>query len=149
MQSNRITLAEYKAQRAGGGNNPFSHIKNGWWDNGAGKRYYMRSKWERNIAAYLEFLIAHKQITDWQYEVDTFWFDGIRRGTNSYKPDFKVFNLNGSIEYWEVKGHMDSKSATKLKRMAKYHPTVKMVLIDGEQYKAFKKYSGLMPGWED
>ncbi len=107
--------------------------KQGWYVVGD-KRYYFRSNWERRYALYLEILKRHGEISDWQYEPDTFWFDKIKRGVRSYKPDFKVTHKNGSIEYIEVKGYMDSKSATKIKRMRIYHPTVVIRLVQREWF---------------
>lgn len=95
---------------------------------------YFRSMWEANYALYLDWLVKQKQIKDWEYESDTFFFEKIKLGTRSYRPDFKVFNKDGSVEYHEVKGYMDSKSKTKLKRMKKYHPLVKIVLIERAFY---------------
>ena len=112
-----------------------------------GKYIFMRSSWELNYAHYLNFLIQQKEIISWEYEADTFWFDKIKRGVRSYKPDFKVFNPNGTITYHEVKGWMDDKSATKLKRMAKYHPKVDIKLIGSKEYKAISKWSGVIKGW--
>lgn len=103
---------------------------------------YFRSKWEANYALYLDFMISRGTLKDWQYEAETFFFDGIKMGTNCYKPDFKVFLRNGSIEYHEVKGYMDSRSATKLKRMKKYHPKVKVVLIEKKEYTSLLKNMG-------
>lgn len=108
----------------------------------------MRSKWERNYAFYLVWLEKRGDILSWQYEADVFWFEKIRQGVRSYKPDFKVTTPDGKIEYHEVKGWMDAKSKTKLKRMTKYHPKVKLLLIDKESYNTIKKWSGLIPGWE-
>jgi hypothetical protein len=101
----------------------------GWYEID-GKRMYLKSNWEKRYALYLDFMKKHKHIVDWQYEPDTFWFDGIKRGTNNYKPDFKVQFQSGNFEYYEVKGFMDSKSLTKIKRMAKYHPNIKLNVID-------------------
>jgi hypothetical protein len=53
-------------------------------------------------------------------------------------PDFRVTLNDGSIEYHEVKGWMDDRSQTKLNRMAKYYPNVKMVLIDGKRYRGIE-----------
>lgn len=103
---------------------------------------YFRSKWEANYALYLDFMISRGTLKDWQYEAETFFFDGIKMGTNCYKPDFKVFLRDGSIEYHEVKGYMDSKSKTKLKRMKKYHPKLKVVLIEKKEYNSLLKNMG-------
>ena len=81
----------------------------------------------------------------WKYESKTFWFEAIRRGVRSYKPDFEVELNNGDIEYHEVKGWMDAKSKTKLKRMKKYYPEITMVLIDKKPYmEILKKLNGII-----
>jgi len=120
----------------------------------AGKRadlggLYVRSSWEANYARYLNWLVDHGEIASWEYEPDTFVFEAIKRGTRSYMPDFKVVNNDGSVEYHEVKGWMDQKSTTKLNRMAKYYPEVKIVLIDEAAYDGIRKSAQkLIPHWE-
>lgn len=119
------------------------------WVNIGPHKIYTRSKWESNYARYLEWLASKDMIKSWEYEPDTFWFENIKRGVRSYLPDFKVTNNDGSIEYHEVKGWMDPRSKTKLKRMKKYHPTVKLVLIDSERYKGIAKtVSHIVPDWQ-
>ena len=115
---------------------------------------YVRSSWEANYARYLNWLIDVGEIKGWQYEADTFEFEGIKRGTRFYTPDFKVF-LNHSveceypIEYHEVKGWMTPKSVTQLKRMAKYHPDIKIILIDQKAYRSIERdVKGFIPNWE-
>ena len=120
----------------------------GWREIGGINKYY-RSKWEANYARYLEWLKKNKQIEDWKHEPKTFWFESIKRGTRSYLPDFWIKENNGSEVYCEVKGYMDSKSHTKLKRMAKYYPEVKLILVDKTAYLAVaKKAKYLVEGWE-
>jgi len=110
---------------------------------------YVRSSWEANYARYLNFLIGKKEIFKWEYEPDTFWFEAIKRGTRSYLPDFKIWEQEDSTPYYvEVKGWMDEKSKTKLSRMAKYYPDVKIVLFQSSEYKELKKWSNLISGWE-
>src|SRR5687768_3513242 len=87
-----------------------------------GIRKYFRSRWEANYARYLEWLKTNGEIVSWTHEPKTFWFEKIKRGTRSYLPDFCVIEKNGKEVYYEVKGYMDSKSKTKIKRMAKYYP---------------------------
>lgn len=108
----------------------------------------MRSMWESNYASYLDWLISKKHILDWEYEPDTFWFLKIKRGVRSYKPDFKVFKTKKDVEYHEVKGYMDSRSRTKIKRMAKYYPDVKLIVIDEDSYKSIKSAVGRMLNWD-
>ena len=122
----------------------YSRCNNGWYKI-KNKKHYFRSSWEVVYARYLEFLKDKKEIKKWEYESDTFWFEKIKRGVRSYTPDFKVFNNDGTIEYHEVKGYMDAKSKTKLKRMTKYYPEIKMVLIDKSVYKEIFKFERLYP----
>ena len=110
---------------------------------------YVRSAWEANYCRYLNWLVELGEIISWEYEPDTFWFENIKRGTRFYTPDFKITNTDNSIEYHEVKGRMDQKSRTRLKRMAKYYPDVKIVVIDSEAYRALAKdVRGFIPNWE-
>ena len=110
---------------------------------------FVRSAWEANYARYLNWLVAHSQIKSWEYEPDVFYFENIKRGTRSYLPDFKVENNDGTIEYHEVKGWMDATSKTKLKRMKKYYPDVKIVLVDKPVYNGLARtVSKLVANWE-
>lgn len=122
--------------------------KAGWREIGGVRKYY-RSRWEANYARYLQWLKDGGEILDWQHEPETFWFEAIKRGVRSYLPDFKVTEANGSIAYHEVKGWMDDRSRTTIKRMAKYHPAVKLIVIDAKQYRALKsQLQRLVPEWE-
>ena len=110
---------------------------------------YFRSAWEANYARYLNLCIQSGRFQAWKYESTTFRFDGIRRGTMSYTPDFKVTRRDGGIEYHEVKGWMDRKSKTRLRRMRRYHPTITVVLVDRHAYNDIaRKLAGAIPGWE-
>jgi hypothetical protein len=119
------------------------------WHEIGGKRKYYRSKWESNYAYYLESLKVNGEIKDWTHESKVFWFEGIKRGCVSYLPDFHVIQNDESEEYHEVKGWMDAKSVTKIKRMAKYHPDVKLIVIDSKAYTALQKQvSATVAGWQ-
>lgn len=73
---------------------------------------YFRSNWEANIARWFN----HEGIS-WSYEPKVFIFDGIKRGTVSYCPDFRV------DDGWvEVKGLLDSRGRTAIRRFKKYYP---------------------------
>ena len=110
---------------------------------------YVRSSWEANYARYLNLLKRTGDILRWEYEPDTFEFEGIKRGSRFYTPDFKVFSGEDSFEYHEVKGHMDAKSATKLRRISKYFSEVKVVLVDKPRYQAIASaVSGIIKNWE-
>lgn len=119
-------------------NNGYGHFKNGEYDIN-GRVIYFRSKWEAEIALYLDFLKKHGEVKEWYYEAQTFVFDKIRHGTTRYLPDFKVINKDDSVEFWEVKGYWDSRSRTKIKRMRKYYPEVKLVLIEGDFIKDLRR----------
>lgn len=96
---------------------------------------------EANYARYLTFLGI-----EWMYEPMTFWFNGLKRGVVSYTPDFFIVREN---RYVECKGWMDPKSKTKLKRMSKYHPSVKLTLCDWKSYRAIEAAIGKsIPEWE-
>ena len=126
--------------------NVYSRCKKGKIDIG-GKNIFARSSWEANIAAYFEFLKTNNEILDWEHEPKTFWFESIKRGVRSYMPDFKIYKNDGSYYWVEVKGWMDAKSKTKLKRMKKYYPEEKLELIDSKRYNQIKKQSSIIPNW--
>jgi hypothetical protein len=127
-------------------NGKFGNVKRGWYDIN-GKRMFFRSKWEVNYALYLDFLVKQKQIREWLYEKDVFIFDKIKFGTRSFRPDFKIINNDSSVEYHEIKGWMDRRSETKLKRMRKYYPKIKVVLVDQVYYKNLVKKVGRVIGF--
>jgi len=94
------------------------------WATIGGQRCYFRSQRERAHAELLELQRRTGKIVSWEHEPGRFFFDGIRMGTTSYLPDFKVVYPDGRVEYHEVKGWLDPKSVTALRRMAKYFPAV-------------------------
>ena len=124
----------------------YDHIQRGDYENSKGSMYF-RSKWEANYALHLDFLVKHGEIKGWEFEPDRFVFESIQFGTRSYIPDFKVRNNDETIEYHEVKGYMTKTSKTKLKRMAKYFPNIKLVLIDEDYYKTLKKKVSKLEKW--
>lgn len=120
----------------------------GWRDIGGVEKYY-RSRWEANYARYLEYLRVNGHIQKWEHEPETFWFDGIKRGCMSYLPDFRITENNNEIVYHEVKGWMDDRSKTKIKRMGIYFNDVKLIVIQSKEYNEIKKkMSRIIPGWE-
>jgi hypothetical protein len=119
------------------------------WREVAGRRIFFRSMWEANWGRYLQWLKDRGGIVEWEHEPETFWFEKIRRGTRSYLPDFRVTERNGSIVYHEVKGWMDDRSKTKIARMARYHPKVKLIVIEKKQYHSVGDALGkIIPEWE-
>lgn len=109
---------------------------------------YFRSAWEANWARYLNWLVERKELVRWEYEVDTFEFP-VKRGSRFYTPDFKLHYPDGSVLYHEVKGYMDQRSATKLKRMKTHHPKIDIRLIDKTVYNQVSaQVRGFIPNWE-
>lgn len=128
---------------------PHATWKAAWREIGGKKKYY-RSRWEANYARILEWRLLQGDIAKWEHEPLTFWFEGVKRGCVSYLPDFRVTYADGKIEYHEVKGWMDAKSKIKIKRMAKYHPEVTLIVINGKQYKKLASIlSRVVPEWEE
>lgn len=101
---------------------------------------YFRSMMEANMARYYNFMGIK-----WEYEPCEFEFP-VKRGIRFYKPDFLLIDTD---VYVECKGWMDAKSKTKLLRMKKYHPGVKLQLLLWDEYMAIvKSVAMLIPGWE-
>lgn len=124
------------------------HSKHGWIEIG-GKRYYMKSIWERNYARYLQWLKEQGEIKEWEYECKIFYFHKISVGNRTFKPDFKVTENDGSYHWDEVKGWMDARSKTKLNRMARYYPKEEVNIIGKEEYYTLsKQVKNLVPEWE-
>ena len=122
--------------------------KVGWREFGGVRKYY-RSRWEANYGRYLEWLRTQGQIASWEHEPDTFWFENIKRGVRSYLPDFKVTEIGGSHAYHEVKGWMDSRSKTTIKRFRKYYPNETLIVVDKTTYAAIERnMSRMIGGWE-
>lgn len=113
-----------------------------------GKKFYAKSLYEKRYALYLDLMKRHKHILDWEYEPHTFYFEGIKRGTNNYLPDFKVTFPSGNHEWIEIKGYVTAKDNTKMKRMAKYFPDEKIRMV-GKAWFAEngKKLRGILKDW--
>jgi len=111
---------------------------------------YFRSSWEANYARYLNLLIKFGVVESWSFEPQTFWFDGIARGVVSYRPDFMVkYKGDDTPEWVEIKGWIVAKDRTKWKRMKKYHPHIKLVIVGAKQYYAIQqKWASAIPSWE-
>jgi hypothetical protein len=104
-------------------------------------RTRFRSRWELNYSHFLDFLgIA------WRYEPQRYYFPGVRRGpAASYLPDFVL--ATGEIH--EVKGYLDKVSAARLRRMGRYYPDVKVIVVDRRFFRDVerKRLCRVIPGW--
>jgi hypothetical protein len=113
------------------GANPMQgKFNSGTYETAKGQMYF-RSKWEANYALYLDWLVKMGKKKDWEYESEVYKFGDIK---STYKIDFKVIDFDGTFELHEIKGSMTASARTKLKRMKKYHPNVKVILIEKKQY---------------
>ena len=111
---------------------------------------YFRSSWEANYARYLNWAKGRGLILAWAYESRTFEFEGIKRGTRFYTPDFEVTLPDGKVEWHEVKGWMNQQSRTRLARMARYFPDEVVRLIDKAWFSGAIRQGldGIIPNWE-
>lgn len=112
------------------------------WKTVGGKRIYFRSRWEYLFALNLQWQLDNKIIESWEYEPKTFWFESIKRGVRSYKPDFRVTmaqglseTAQGSTIWYEVKGFMDKRSKTKLARFKRFYPNERLIVVGKEWFK--------------
>ncbi len=113
-----------------------------------GKRngIYYRSRWEFNISLWLDELKRRGEVLEWSYEKHEFQFP-VKKGTRFYKPDFWVREPDDSY-FIEVKGFMAAKDITALARMARYHPEVKILIINKAKYAEISAEFGGLAGWE-
>lgn len=124
-----------------------SRSMQGWIEIGE-KRFHMRSAWERNFARYLQWIKDNGEIKEWDYEPKRFDFP-IKRGSNSFLPDFLVTENDGSRVWYEIKGYMAGKDRTKMKRFLDYYPEERLVIIDKDQYRSIARdCRKLINGWE-
>jgi hypothetical protein len=87
---------------------------------------FLRSGWEANVLRFLKYKSEELGITLIEYEPHdfTYWQFGIKKGTVSYTPDFKVTYADGSYNWIEVKGgFLKTTDKTKIRRFQKYYPT--------------------------
>lgn len=154
MAVTTMTAAEYRAMRASfkakGGRTPHGRgIAQAAWSDLGGHHHYYKSKAERRFAAYLEFKLTRGEIQSWTPEEKRFEFMALRHGVTSYLPDFRVTMNDGTIRYFEVKGWLDPKSRTALKRMKLYYPEISITLIDKAWFKTrAPSLAALVPHWE-
>lgn len=142
------SLAASKRMSKQSGANTYSRCAGGYRADLPGP--YFRSSWEANYARYLNLLQKMGVVESWEYEPETYWFGGVKRGVMSYKPDFRVKYRNDPIPVTvEVKGWVTPKDRTKWRRMAKYHPSVKLEIVAEKQYRAIaQKWASAIPNWE-
>ena len=100
-----------------------------------------KSRYEWNYSHFLDFLGL-----PWVYEPRKFWFYKIQTGVRCYTPDFY---LPDSDEFHEVKGYDNRRSQTQRRRLKKYYPAIKLVLIGSAFFNDVerKRLCRVIPGW--
>lgn len=111
---------------------------------------FFRSSWEANYARYLNLLQKMGIVEYWKFEPKTFWFEGVRRGVVSYKPDFEVkYKGDKESRYVEIKGWEVAKDRTKAARMKKYFPAIILEKVGEKEYYGIqRKWASAIPQWE-
>lgn len=107
-------VAQRQTQRIKQRRSAFSNTRTGFRKH---LGFTVRSSWENNFCLYLQ----HKNIK-YEYEPKTFYFPE-RTGATAYVPDFKL-TINRREVWCEVKGRIDSKDRTKMRRMREHFPDV-------------------------
>ena len=119
---------------------------------------YFPNKMEANYFRYLMFLRDMKppEIKSFDYQPPEFDFRsfGITRGVVTYRADFRIqesglWTYPLGIYYVELKGYIGPDHKTKMNRMKKFYPNIKIKVIDYKAYKELAAYmKNLIPGWE-
>lgn len=114
------------------------------------KGYTLKSDAEYSFALLLDALEKTGAVIEWRYEPNEFWFEGIRRGTVSYKPDFGVIWKNDGQIFYEVKRGTDikPKDITKWKRMSARYPNDRLVLVYPKEPNCRKRNGKANPLWQ-
>ena len=128
--------------------NSHSKSSNAYSRTKSGKRedlnnQFFRSAWEANVARFYNYTNVK-----WEYEPKAFIFEGVKNGSVSYTPDFY---LPEEDRWVEVKGWMDAKSKSKLKRFEKFYPEefAKLEIIGRDAYKKLAVFGRIIEHWED
>lgn len=119
------------------------------WATVGDQKCYFRSLWEHNYACFLEWQCSEKRLLSWEHEPKRFSFkDKYLRPPYDYLPDFKVTYSTGVWEWHEVKGFLNGKSKSKIKRFEKHFPREGAItLIDKRWFSNTGNYSLVIPGW--
>lgn len=127
------------------------------------------SGWERDVARWLNLLVAWKVLEGWEYEPQTFTFQGLgyKRGPFTYRPDFVLRYTDrirpdvrevledileeihpGRTAYLEVKGQETGNDRSKWRRFRKHVGEPLEVVKRDKLIKIQAGFSDLIPHWE-
>jgi len=128
-------LSEIAKIRFKGKNNPrygtkASHGRGEWHTSWNGKKFWLRSSWEKKFAEYLDQKKTSYEVEFKAFEI-TYIYDGkIKEGT--YRPDFYLINED---RYIEVKGYWRDDAEEKYKAFLEQYPEIKIELFNKEKLK--------------
>lgn len=135
MRAGKIRSGTYRSTR-----NTYSRCRGGYRED---LDMYFRSSWEANVARILNNLELA-----WEYEPKRFYFPDTGDGVLSYCPDFYI----PDADIWiEVKGWMDEKSITRLRKFSESYPfeSSRLIVINEPLYlDMIKRFYGLVSNLE-
>lgn len=106
-----------------------AHSKGQYYTTSTGSIIWVRSSWEIKTIQYLEI-----NKYNWEYEPQAFPITYEHNGklkNGTFRPDFKV-NINGSDEYWEIKGFWRDDAKIKFDAFCKQYPKFHIRLLQKE-----------------
>ena len=100
-----------------------------------GKTYTFRSRWEYNVAKWLQMRLENGEIEKWEFEPKAFCLKRSNGQTVGYLPDFRVIGL-GETYYIEVKGRMTDEDEEKIELFREQFG--RLDLIDETEYQILR-----------
>jgi hypothetical protein len=126
-----------------------------------GKKVRFASRMEFNYYLYLRWLKGHGEIRDFEYQPAAFDFRARAKERPdlwkrewlpqkaSYRPDFRVTEKDGSVEYVETVGMLRPGHKRNFKLLARLFPGVKLKVVTKVDYKEIERMAAkVVPGWE-
>lgn len=110
-----------------------AHGKGQYFSASTGYVTWTRSLWEYNVCKFLD-----ENNYQWQYEPQSFEIKYEYSGETkcgTYRPDFKV-EINGNVEYWEVKGWWRDDALVKFEAFCSQYPDLQVKLLQRNELKA-------------
>lgn len=117
---------------------------------------HLDSNYEYNYALYLDYLYNAGEIAGWVRNTTLFYFSKpiqvLSRNSEqkSYRPDFIIFNKDGTYEIHEVKGWFNEKAKEVDKQFKKDYPNLAYKLIKKEDILSLQQqFKDKLWGWEE
>lgn len=114
------------------------------------------SNYEYDYALFLDFLYLDGTIAGWVRNTTAFGFskpvsyqNKHGRTVKSHRPDFLIFNLDGTYEIHEVKGWMNDKAKAVDTQFRKDYPNITYKIIGKDEILALQaEFKDKIWGWE-